>query len=95
MDPARFGKYRLQERIALGGTAQNNAQEPRPATSQSPTEEPAATEAAEPTESAEPTETTDPSDGTSESAGSSAEFTLPSYFVRDTPQGPELVPLDR
>ena len=63
---------------ALGGSPQNNAQEPDPATSQSPTEEPAPTEDSEPTT---------PSASPSEPPGSAAGFTLPSYFVRDTPQG--------
>jgi hypothetical protein len=68
---------------ALGGSPQNTAQDPDPATSQTPTEEPSPTEADEPTEQSEPAE---PSDSPSEPPGS-AGFTLPSYFVRDTPQG--------
>ena len=64
---------------ALGGGPQNAAQEdPDPAASQTPTEEPA------PSESVEPTE---PSASPSEPAPSTTAFTLPSYFVRDTPQG--------
>ncbi|MGH3306338.1 MAG: Gmad2 immunoglobulin-like domain-containing protein [Nocardioides sp.] len=66
---------------ALGGSPQNTAQDADPATSQSPTEEPA------PTEDTEPTEPSEPSESPSEPPGSGAEFTLPSYFVRDTPQG--------
>jgi hypothetical protein len=65
---------------ALGGTPENTAQDHGPAASQSPTEEPAPTEDSEPTSS-------DPSQSPSEPPGSTAEFTLPSYFVRDTPQG--------
>ena len=62
---------------ALGGNPQNTAQDPDPATSQSPTEEPAPTASEEPAPSASP----------SEPPPSTAAFTLPSYFVRDTPQG--------
>jgi hypothetical protein len=69
---------------ALGGSPQNTAQDPDPATSQTPTQEPSPTEADEPTEQSEPAE---PSESPSEPPGSAAEFTLPSYFVRDTPQG--------
>jgi hypothetical protein len=62
---------------AVSGSPQNSA-DPGPATSQSPTEEPSPTQADEPTEEAptpsEPPEATD-------------SFTLPAYFVRDTPQG--------
>ena len=72
---------------AVSGSPQNAAQEPGPATSQSPTEEATPTEVAEPTEADEPTEPTDSTATPEEPSGSSAEFTLPSYFVRDTPQG--------
>ena len=71
---------------ALGGNPQPTAQDP--AASQSPTEEPAPTEESTPTEDSGPTEASEPSESPSESPpGSSAAFTLPSYFVRDTPQG--------
>jgi Immunoglobulin-like domain of bacterial spore germination len=66
---------------ALGGSPQNNAQDPDPATSQSPTEE------AAPSESAEPTE---PSETSSEPPEASDTATVPAYFVGDTPQGPRL-----
>jgi hypothetical protein len=69
---------------ALGGNPQPAAQDPGPAASQSPTEEPTPTQASE---SAEPSEPAAPTESPSEAPGSSAEFTLPSYFVRDTPQG--------
>jgi len=70
---------------ALGGGPQPTAQDPEPATSQTPTEEPAPSESVEPTEPTEsPTET---AESPSEPPESAAEFTLPSYFVRDTPQG--------
>ncbi len=63
---------------AVSGSPQNNAQEPDPATSQTPTEDPAPTEADEPTEEA-PTP--------SEPPEAAETATLPAYFVRDTPQG--------
>jgi hypothetical protein len=63
---------------ALGGSPQNNAQDPDPATSQSPTQEPA------PSESAEPTE---PTTAASEPPEAADTATVPAYFVRDTPQG--------
>jgi hypothetical protein len=61
---------------ALGGTAQNDAQDPGPAASQSPTEEPAPSESSEPSSEATPSE---------QPAAASA--TLPAYYLRDTPQG--------
>ena len=69
---------------ALGGTPENTAQDQGPAASQSPTEEPTPTDDSEPTE---PTGPSDPSQSPSEPQGSTTQFTLPSYFVRDTPQG--------
>ena len=63
---------------ALGGSPQNTAQDPDPATSQTPTEEPVPTEDSEPTESAstpsEPPEAADTA-------------TLPAYYLPDTPHG--------
>ncbi len=64
---------------ALGGSPQNNAQDPDPATSQTPTEESVPTEDTE-------DDRVRPSAHRSLRART-AEFTLPSYFVRDTPQG--------
>ncbi len=66
---------------AVSGSPQNSA-DPDPATSQTPTEEPAPTDASEPTEPTAPTP--------SEPPASTDGFTLPAYFVRDTPQGPRL-----
>jgi hypothetical protein len=69
---------------ALGGSPQPTADDAGPAASQSPTDEPTPSESAD---SPEPSEPTEPSESPSEPPDSTAEFTLPSYFVRDTPQG--------
>jgi hypothetical protein len=66
---------------ALGGNPQNDARDPAPATSQSPTEEPAPTKATEPSK---PNQTPAPTP-TEQPAAATA--TLPAYYLRDTPQG--------
>jgi hypothetical protein len=66
---------------ALGGTAQNDARDPGPVASQTPTEEPAPTEATEPSKPNSPPAPTP----TEEPAAATA--TLPAYYLRDTPQG--------
>jgi Immunoglobulin-like domain of bacterial spore germination/Sporulation and spore germination len=68
--------------VAAVSGSPNAAEDPGPATSQTPTEESVPTEEPEPTQSEEP-----PS---SETPSYTTEATLPSYFVRDTPQGVRL-----
>jgi Immunoglobulin-like domain of bacterial spore germination/Sporulation and spore germination len=69
---------------ALGGTAQNDAQDPGPAASQTPTEEPA------PSEDSEPTAPATPSPPETETEAPGGRTVVGIYFAGETPQGPRL-----